>query len=497
MVDKLYSAQTIYPPASGPFQKSLRVRREAQKEPLAPLACFFPREEGTARVNAREFHKLTYTQKRDQSTDPKNSHTVLQEANCAETKKQMPLVQIAPTRAPGSGLPVVLVDSTALPPGQLPSDAQILEAVDLLPQTDHEVIFFASGAPKTPNMPWLLNSYRLLSREAKKRVQKVYMVHERWWVKTFTSLLGNVVSPKFQRKITHISNLSELAKHIDITVLNINPRVYLYDQTLQPIIAVPKHIEPVFGLHADHPRGNMVYEHCIRYLKSIPAEDLSQDAFAHSTRSPVSRVLIQAVSRGQMLNLQDYGPHNVIALVKFYLFELRHPVINPQILVDHQDNRHGALRSLTPASHATLTHCVSWLNQLHKEGFSTQVMVTELMPYLTQRVDGEIPFHELQFLHMLIEDWPLHQPQQPVRMKADNVPKLPARPVSPVSVSPTSSIRSRSISPKRGKALQELPLPNSNRVLRPKASLANIRGARIAEIVKTYEERLDDMDTGC
>ncbi|PRT52504.1 Protein ECM25 [Wickerhamiella sorbophila] len=401
----------------------------------------------------------------------------------------MPLLQIASTKAPGSGLPVVLIDSTAVAPGELPSESLILDAVSWLPQTDHIVIFFASGAPKTPNMPWLLKSYRLLSREAKKRIQRVFMVHERWWVKTFTSLLGNVVSPKFQRKLVHIPNLSELAKHIDITVLNISPAVYLYDHSVQEIISVPKHIEPVFGLSIDHPRGNMVYDHCIRYLHSVEPREFLDDSFKSTKGSPLSQILIQAVARGQMLNLQDYGPRVVISLVKYYWLELRRPILSRGLLADHAENHQRALRELPSTNHAALAKCVDWLHQLHRSGFETQLIVTEILPFLTQNLDSEPEFHELQFLHVLIEDWPrISQPD----LANQALPSLPPRPITPPPRN-SSWTRSRSLSPQRGKALQELPLPNANRVLRPKTSLANIRGPKIAEIVKTYEERLDDM----
>lgn len=401
----------------------------------------------------------------------------------------MPLLQIASTKAPGSGLPVVLIDSTALAPGELPSESLVLDAVSRLPQTDHIIIFFASGAPKTPNVPWLLRSFRLLSREAKKRVQKVYMVHERWWVKTFTSLLGNVVSPKFQRKLVHIPNLSELAKHIDITVLNISPEVYVYDFSVREVISIPKHTEPVFGQPIDHPRGNMVYEHCLRYLQSIEPREFPENSFQPIKGSPLSKILIQAVARGQMLNLQDYGPRVVISLVKYYWLGLRRPVLSRDLLADHVDNHRRVLRELPSANHAALAKCIKWLHQLHKSGFEIHLIVTEIVPYLTQNLESDPDFHELQFLHVLIEDWPaLSQPD----LTTQKLPALPPRPISPPS-SNSSPTRSRSLSPQRGRALQELPLPNSNRVLRPKTSLANIRGPKIAEIVKTYEERLDDL----
>jgi Rho GTPase-activating protein 1 len=82
---------------------------------------------------------------------------------------------------------------------------------DLVSGTEYEVIFFAgSGAETTtlqkksrPGWGWLLQAYHLLSRAMRKRIQKLYIVHERTWVKLLTEMFSAVVSPKFRRKIVH------------------------------------------------------------------------------------------------------------------------------------------------------------------------------------------------------------------------------------------------------------------------------------------------------
>lgn len=82
---------------------------------------------------------------------------------------------------------------------------------DLVSGTEYEVIFFAgSGAETTtlskksrPGWGWLLQAYHLLSRAMRKRIQKLYIVHERTWVKIITEMFSAVVSPKFRRKIVH------------------------------------------------------------------------------------------------------------------------------------------------------------------------------------------------------------------------------------------------------------------------------------------------------
>jgi Rho GTPase-activating protein 1 len=82
---------------------------------------------------------------------------------------------------------------------------------DLVSGTEYEVVFFAgSGAETTtsvkknrPGWGWLVQAYHVLSRAMRKRIQKLYIVHERTWVRVLVEMFSHVVSPKFRRKIVH------------------------------------------------------------------------------------------------------------------------------------------------------------------------------------------------------------------------------------------------------------------------------------------------------
>jgi Rho GTPase-activating protein 1 len=82
---------------------------------------------------------------------------------------------------------------------------------NLVSGTEYEVIFFAgSGAESStavkksrPGWGWLLQVYHLLSRAMRKRIKKLYIVHERPWVRIIVELFSTVVSPKFRRKVEH------------------------------------------------------------------------------------------------------------------------------------------------------------------------------------------------------------------------------------------------------------------------------------------------------
>jgi Rho GTPase-activating protein 1 len=82
---------------------------------------------------------------------------------------------------------------------------------DLVSGTEYEVIFFAGSGADTatltkktrPGWGWLIQAYHLLSRAMRKRIKKLYIVHERTWVRLLGEMFYTVVSPKFRRKIVH------------------------------------------------------------------------------------------------------------------------------------------------------------------------------------------------------------------------------------------------------------------------------------------------------
>jgi hypothetical protein len=75
---------------------------------------------------------------------------------------------------------------------------------------EYEVVFFAGDGDGSatskkhrPGWGWFLQAYHVLSRAMRKRLQKLYIVHEKAWVRILTEIFSTIVSPKFRRKIYH------------------------------------------------------------------------------------------------------------------------------------------------------------------------------------------------------------------------------------------------------------------------------------------------------
>lgn len=117
------------------------------------------------------------------------------------------------------GLPIYILNAAALPDADEVDYDSLLPYVlarlpgeeELLSGTEYEVIFFAGGGAdgatasrkNRPGWGWFIQAYHVLSRAMRKRLQKLYIVHERSWVRILVEMFSTIVSPKFRRKIIH------------------------------------------------------------------------------------------------------------------------------------------------------------------------------------------------------------------------------------------------------------------------------------------------------
>lgn len=219
------------------------------------------------------------------------------------------VVYISATFDPSTRLPLAIMNSTAFPKSPDDYTPELMaRLIDRLPSSPYALVFFACGAPNKPSWSWISKIYAMLDRQVKKRVQKVYIVHESWWVRAVTEMLRGVVSSKFKKKILHISSLSELAKHIDITQINIPPAVYIYNLKSEAQITIPRHHSPIFGIPLHREGTKVIYpimwDECCNYLKVTGV--VTRNIF-HQEDDAITGILKDAYDRGQIIELENYG----------------------------------------------------------------------------------------------------------------------------------------------------------------------------------------------
>lgn len=250
-----------------------------------------------------------------------------------------------------SGLPIYILNAAAFPDAfDVDYDTLLGYVLDRLPGEDkliagedYEVVFFAGGQPDNatsekrsgPGNMWYLQAYQILSRAVRKRLHKLYVVHERSWVRVLIEIFGTIVSPKFKKKIIHVNTLSGLAMHLPIEQLLIPPSVYLHDRRIAADIYAP-YVSGRRAFAADDPfprnlQGERRLPRVLRETTTFLCcgDNLKTEGlFRIPPHSQLLSILKEAYDRGQKFVVWKEGP-----------FAWAQPGMDPSILreVPQQD----------------------------------------------------------------------------------------------------------------------------------------------------------------
>ncbi|KIK80190.1 hypothetical protein PAXRUDRAFT_833676 [Paxillus rubicundulus Ve08.2h10] len=233
--------------------------------------------------------------------------------------------------------PMVIINASALPdPNEVSYDlllSRILLYLDLYVESDYTVVFFATGGRYAPSWNWVWKAYRSLSRKYRKNLKRLYIVHSSFFSKMLFSVAGAIISPKFFRKIVYISTLSELARHVPLTQINIPPAVYQENLKHEKQISMPIPLRAsVFGVPLeelmgfDGEKGSIprVVKDAIQFIRE---RGLDEDGlFRRSPNSALLKQVQQAYDRGQVVSLETFNdPYLASVLIKKYLRDLPNP----------------------------------------------------------------------------------------------------------------------------------------------------------------------------
>jgi Rho GTPase-activating protein 1 len=334
-----------------------------------------------------------------------------------------------------AGLPIYIVNAAAFPDAYevdynalLPYVlARLPEEDELISGTEYEIIFFAGGQPdgattekkQGPGVGWYLQAYQVLSRATRKKLQKLYIVHPRTWVRVLVNVFGTVVSPKFRRKIINVNTLTGLAMLIPIERLMIPPVVYLHDRKLCPDIDVPYASgRRAFGAPRPLPvnlnTGKTRLPRVLRETTTFvlhPVNIRSEGLFRIPPHSILTGALREAYDRGQMyiiwkemgatfvepgmdqtmvdeVRIEDaYGVHSAASLIKTWYRELRYPIF--------PETSYGLLREQfgSPDVEVTLEDLENILSLNSRQSplntTSREILLRHLLPMLSLVAERE------------------------------------------------------------------------------------------------------------
>ncbi|KAI9688464.1 MAG: hypothetical protein M1822_001413 [Bathelium mastoideum] len=192
---------------------------------------------------------------------------------------------------------------------------------ELISGTEYEVVFFAGGGEGSatrksgrPSWAWFIQAYNVLSRAMRKRIRRLYIVHEKSWVRVLVEMFSTIVSPKFRKKVVHVSTLSALALHLPIEELLIPPSAYLYDRRLAPDIHVP-YVTGRRAFSARHPLpksvdGRTRLPRVLRETTSfvlLPGNIKQEGIFRIPPHAKLNEVLREAYDRSQRFVIWKEG----------------------------------------------------------------------------------------------------------------------------------------------------------------------------------------------
>lgn len=280
-----------------------------------------------------------------------------------------------------SGLPIYILNAAAFPDAYEVDYDTLLAYVlarlpgeeELIAGEDYEIVFFAGGQPDSatsekktgPGLGWYLQTYHVLSRAIRKRLAKLYVVHERSWVRVLIEVFGTIVSPKFKKKIIHVNTLSGLALHMPIEQLLIPPSVYLHDRRIaQDIYAPYVSGRRAFGAYEPLPRypdGTIRLPRILRETTTFLCHGdhlKTEGLFRIPPHSQLLSILREAYDRGQNFivwkegsvvwaqpgmdpsilrevhQADTYNVHLAAGMIKLWYRELKEPIFDESCYVE-------------------------------------------------------------------------------------------------------------------------------------------------------------------
>jgi Rho GTPase-activating protein 1 len=95
---------------------------------------------------------------------------------------------------------------------------------------DYVIVFFGGGMKHKPALGWMIDAYKRLSRDYKKNVKKLYVVHPTWWFKLAVFFMQNLTSSKFAKKIINVEKLKDLPSFVPMQSIVIPEEVKIHDE---------------------------------------------------------------------------------------------------------------------------------------------------------------------------------------------------------------------------------------------------------------------------
>lgn len=242
---------------------------------------------------------------------------------------------------PKSGHPIYVFDSTYLPSSDEVNDKRVYDIlvdklmdrlIAKLPSTPYSLVVFSSGfASKDISWVYGIKMYSKLPLSKKIYLKKVYIVHESFFIRTIYQIFKNAMMISFLNNkeskdvFIHVSNLSELSKHIDITRLRISLKVYLYDYQFSEFINISSEYYEERSKHDVRQYRQIIFDKIFKKLKlEAPANEL---VFQKPGSYKKTNILLDIIERNNYIDLSQWDIYSLAVVFLNFLKNKSKPLI--------------------------------------------------------------------------------------------------------------------------------------------------------------------------
>ncbi|AAS54002.1 AFR631Cp [Eremothecium gossypii ATCC 10895] len=247
---------------------------------------------------------------------------------------------------PATGHPIYAFDSTYLPSAAEINDSTVYEVlldrlmdnlINRLPSKPFSLVVFSSGFTAN-GINWVdgIRMYARLPRQNKNYLQKMYIVHESFFIRTVYQVLKNVMNIKFlnggnsKDTLVHVSNLSELAEHIDITRLRISLNVYLYDYEINDTIKIPDWFKSSKGELSRKEYRQLIFDKIFKRLTlEAPQHPL---VFQKPGSYKKINILLDVIERNNYIDLSQWDIYSIASVFLHFIKSKSKPLFPIDLL---------------------------------------------------------------------------------------------------------------------------------------------------------------------
>ncbi|GCE99216.1 hypothetical protein ZYGM_003758 [Zygosaccharomyces mellis] len=259
---------------------------------------------------------------------------------------------------PLSGHAIYVFDSTYLPSSEEVGDKQVYDLlidnlmdklIAKIPSAPFILVVFSSGfLQKKISWVYGIKMFSKLPKELRAYLQKAYIVHESFFIKTVYQVLTNALNIKTlgnnalldfsnsknsldslqNATIVHVADLTDLSALVDITRLRISLNVYLYDYQFSEYIDVPRqYFDRLSPLGARQYR-QLIFDKIFKRLEL----DATKHELVFQRPGSYKRVniLLDIIERNNYIDLSQW---DIYSLASVFLHFLKHKSL-PLIPID-------------------------------------------------------------------------------------------------------------------------------------------------------------------